>query len=535
MYLSYDLRSVQKFVFRVPFLQAIIGGSGLIAAFDDDAGTWPETHPGSAKLFTGAGHGLFSVRDAEQGDTLQAWLVAKAHEAAMEIRIGTGDTPEEALDPRFEFPYTPSASELVGHPCDLSGLYPVAPGGGKKFRDWTGVHPRLHLRVSKEGIKSADAIDLRVLREIGMEAIPPQLRGFECRFFRAVSPRADDDPDEQQEAKLGSAALGGGRRWAVICMDGNECGSQFARLRGLPDNEETQGLRKRLSQAIHAASWRALATGCEKALTAWVDRYGKQVEDARLSRAPAAPLQFLPIRPLIAGGDDIVILCHPALAFEFVMGACEGFTQASVEHNTEYARQTGRDLWAATGGRMTISAGVAFTSVTFPLHLSIPFAEELLASAKRKGTSTRTNTGSPPPACLDWDSLSEGFVDSLEARRRREYLFRDGDLEGAPEQWMTGRPYTIDTFRDEVCRSLRKMQDPPISVLADVSRAMRQGFFDRKAYVIKLRKHRKELADLLDPETQRSPDGGRWLHVLDAIGIYREHGRMGEGLAHEND
>ncbi|MFH1842621.1 MAG: hypothetical protein ABIF77_05395, partial [bacterium] len=409
----------------------MVGGSGLIVAFDEQAQQMSETDGGIEALFTGAGHGLFQARNADIAESLASKLVQNAHANAMDIRIGTGVTAEEAIDHSREYPYVPSPEEMSGPPCYLSGLYPHDSENAGTFRNKRAVNARVFRRLRLDAkTKAADAIDQRIWLDINPgEAIAEHYRDCTLGFFRAVNAADSDDEETRLDAVLGQAALGKRNRWAVICMDGNNIGAQFEGLAQIRDEAEGLALRQRMSREIDGIGRTALATGISQVLKLWKHRYPDQMQNARdVDSETGITLQIVPVRPLIAGGDDLVVLCHPGLAFDFVESVCDAFAQASTKSNEEYRKETGNDLWPATGGQMTISAGITFTSVTFPLHLSIPFTEELLKSAKQKGHAlAQSSPEDPAPPCLDWESLTEGLVDGLAARRRREYTFIDAD------------------------------------------------------------------------------------------------------------
>src|SRR5690606_24518550 len=88
----------------------------------------------------------------------------------------------------------------------------------------------------------------------------------------------------------------------------------------------------------------------------------------------------LPLRPLILGGDDVVLLCHCEYAFDFVRAVAERF---AVESKAAAENHTDGQLWPGSGNELSISAGVLFTNSQMPLHAAIPYTEDLLKNAKR--------------------------------------------------------------------------------------------------------------------------------------------------------
>lgn len=550
MFLTYDLRGAQRFIFRVPVLQAIIGGSGLITRFDEFARAEAES-AGAEVIFVGAGHGLFSLPPGLAA-RLRDKFLAKAAYFAMDLRIGVGDTPPEALGNQRDHPFLPPPEEMEGDPCYISGLYPYDPNNAGRVRDHEAVNLRVYRRFRINGSagmeKAADRIDQRVLHELGCDTIPPSgkyplpepLTVRELEFFRAVTASRSDDADTRADADRGRAALGGRNRWAVICMDGNNIGAHFGHLASgtgqAARNAYPAELHRRLSEALNRSTWHALSSAIAAGLAQWCSEFPEQVEAASYESPGATKrCQVLPLRPLICGGDDLVILCHPSLAFTFVRTACRAFADASRSEDTAYRNATaGEMLWKPTGGALSISAGILFCSVTFPLHLAIPYAEELLSNAKNRGNDAMVE-GQPPPACVDWESITEGLVESLALRRKRDYEIVDPEAleargkpagSGVPTTQLTDRPYTMEDFDHEVEARCARLRHVPHSVLVEARTRFRCPYYDRAAYRLSLAKHQPELAAELDEES-RVPDPARdWRRTLDAIDVLTEERRM---------
>lgn len=566
MFMTYDLRSAQRFIFRVPVLQAIIGGSGLIVEFDDYVSQRGKDL-GVAEVFSNAGHGLFSIRDDQQHELreLMSALRSKATEFAMDLRIGTGETPHQALTSQQEFPFIPPTEEMEGEPCYISGLYPFDPHLAGSVDSRREVNHRVFRRFRLDDPtnpehprKASERIDNRVLGLLrgtweaasGRDtrfAKPTELEGVQIEFLRTVSALTDsDDPDahdlEQTIAKAGMESLGARNRWAIICMDGNNIGAQFQEI-----SRDRAGYSRELhtgmSAALQACTNQALSTGIAASLREWCQEFPEQVTDASYTKRDGKSRSVVvPIRPLIFGGDDLVLLCHPSLAFTFVREAIRGFHSTSRALNDAYASESGGQLWAPTGGSLTISAGVLFSSVTFPLHLSIPYAEELLASAKSKGSGLAVE-GEPTPPCIDWDSTTEGLLESLHARRRREYEVLDRDSyppgkEQRPDEEesstpgrrvrFTARPYTLTDFEGLIghCSRVSNTWKVPKSILARARSSMRAGYWDREAARLSLAKHHPEFAEALDETPAVGRRTPHWLETLDAIDILAEVDRM---------
>ena len=133
MYLSYDIRGIQRFIFAVPNLKCIIGASSQIADFDVAA----KDHFGDLVVFAGGGNGILEVADEKVFEQARAHLIDKAHEIGADLRIGKGRSFSEAKVNDSLFPFVPNS--LEGLPCAMSGLLPVGPNEG-----WKKIDERVH-------------------------------------------------------------------------------------------------------------------------------------------------------------------------------------------------------------------------------------------------------------------------------------------------------------------------------------------------------------------------------------------------------
>jgi hypothetical protein len=525
-YLCYDIRGIQSFIFKVPRLRYIVGGSALVDRFDR------ETVPQVAKeskvdlVFSAGGRGVFRVSDDAKADEVTAKLVDRARAVGFDVRFGrNADFSEASHNADQLFPYVPSGDQLDGHPCSMSGLYPV--GGAKR------VHEVVDRRIYFERERLSRWYENRILGR-GTDALPlpKPLVADQCAFFRNVS-RRDTTDDEAEEVEASAAALGGRNRWAVVCMDGNDMGAQFRKASELWSGDVLERWLERTSKELDDCSLNACRQGMVAALKAWVAN-PDNVRSATCGRQRERVI--LPIRPLVVGGDDIIVLIHTDLAFGFVKAACRTFA-ARARSACQKARGDGLEMWPATGGDISISAGVLFSPVGLPLHASIPYAESLLASAKGKGRQARAASG-PAPACIDWESVTEGLVDHPASRRARELRFVDEDIDEVVE--LTRRPYTLEDF-EELEALARSYRDIPATTRHQVLASLRSGAADRMVLVARLGKSCELLARHLLEGGKGRPSlgptsGGRWMvtangdgrctDVVDAMLLLEESARM---------
>ncbi|MDA1230649.1 MAG: hypothetical protein O2856_07740 [Planctomycetota bacterium] len=475
-YLCYDIKGIQTFIFAVPRLKHIVGGSVMIDQFDRD--TIPGLRVnGATNLFAGGGKGCFRCDDSSTADLVQAKIVSAAHAVGLGVAVGQSADYSEAAQcaDRF-FPCLPEPNELDGHPCPESGLYPVATG-----RDTGRAHRLIQNRVIQRGNLLRRRLEDRLLDNLDILQIKAQSTAGNVEFFHDIS-------EETDEGLCAIDALGARGRWAVICMDGNDIGLQFRKFQETqPSEAEMQEWVKEMSQSLDRCSSYAAKRGCEVVLRKWASD-SEHVEDATTEDG----VVILPIRPIVVGGDDLAVLSHAQYAFDFVEEACRAFQEQSIIET-----KGSKGLWPATDGQLTLSAGVLFCPIPLPLHMAIPYAETLLASAKGEGRKHAIN-GKPSPACIDYETVTESMLDTVTDRRNRELRFIDGDEDVLIE--LTQKPYSLDDFK-ELRRHAIELENVPRSIRHDLLSRLRAGAADRVTFRAQVAKRSSELNQRLDENT----------------------------------
>lgn len=139
---------------------------------------------------------------------------------------------------------------------------------------------------------------------------------------------------------------------------------------------------------------------------------------------------FIPASILLLGGDDLVVVlpAEEALQFAYEVGK-------TYETITE---QRLKPLLQRIGGapKLTLSFGVAVARVNHPFAFLLDAAQQLLASAKVRGSEINSET---PPSCIDFHLANSTSAINI-ARIRSQYAPHDSD----PSYKHTRRPYTFD-------------------------------------------------------------------------------------------
>ena len=512
MFLCYDIKGIQRFIFSVPRLKCIVGGSALIDSFDSKA---KKTLLGKC-IFTGGGRGAFQCADSHHVKSLEDELRASAGEAGLDIQFGDDvELAKAAKNADRFYPYAPL--NLEGVPCEISGYLP-AKSKGK-------VNEKIALRM-REGER--DAFGSGILEEME-DRLPDDLKGVHIEFFKNVSPESALDEAEfdwrtdQLHANKAINSIGRRNRWAVIAMDGNDIGSQFAAFQAKAGNNQEQLVEwlTKMSDCMKQCTRNAFIAATLRVLDQWVED-----SDLSLCWYPNRDNEktiVLPMRPLILGGDDVVLLCHTRYAFEFVQTMAAAFERESVNAAKDSKLD---ELWPASGNRLTMSAGVLFTNLHLPLHSAIPYAEALLKNAKgvyRKKTSvssisTDSLPSAPSPAAIDFDVVTDSLLDTPAERRRRELFFIDDELD-CKEIRLTKRPYRLDAASTDSTNRMNdtwgdlnslanELSELPKSIRSQLLPMMRRSWSERVTFLASIAKRYPAIKKLFMEEPM---ENGQWV------------------------
>lgn len=495
-YLSYDIKGIQQFIFSVPRLRYIVGGSSMIIEFDEYVGKEFEEC-----IFAAGGKGALECADEGRAQQVKGELIKQAHNKNLDLRIGMEATFSDAMEQADELhPYCPE--DLSGIPCSVSGRWPV---GEKSKTD-------IHKGIEERGREGRDAF-LKLLWELRSEELQQAFGSYRLDFFRTASPSEEkDSPELLEEALVAQRALGGRNRWAIVAMDGNDMGKQFHAMKDKnPTDDEFKKWVQIMSQAVSTVTKDAFKKALSFAAVQWAHDLGDDVHKCSLPiRGKDGKRVILPFRPLVLGGDDLIIICHSSYARLFVDQLCKSFRDGSQK---PFRGTQPEELWPATKGKLEMSAGVLYTKDTFPLHMGIPYAESLLKSAK--GEYRRLGI---TPAAIDFDVVTDTLLDTPAERRYRELVFTDADLD--TEVRLTQRPYLLERHGDEPCiqdldkiKSQLSPEHVTNSARARVLPNLRKAWGERFEYLTSIRKHNKVLWDLL--YEVGSKKGTSWRDIKD--------------------
>jgi len=204
---------------------------------------------------------------------------------------------------------------------------------------------------------------------------------------------------------------------ALVHIDGNGLGGVLRALKNELGSKDPEIYRKgfRLfSDALNKATINAA-----KKATQWLYKVAayKSKDDK---------LTYLPMRPIVLGGDDVTLFCRADLALEFSTIFCKEFKIAS-----ETALKPLFDNYIQTDELkkyLTASGGILYAKASHPFTNSHHLAEELCSHAKKLTKSVNTNDSQVGPAALAFYRLSHSIAaDFYDIYKQSQYHSLSGN------------------------------------------------------------------------------------------------------------
>jgi GGDEF domain-containing protein len=176
-----------------------------------------------------------------------------------------------------------------------------------------------------------------------------------------------------------------------------------------------------------------------------------------ISRLPAASEhRRIPADILLLGGDDLVVVLPADRALPFAIRVSQLFeraTQEAQEKLPPVARQFFGKRLAGRG--LTLSLGVAIGPARYPFYLLLELADQLLASAKRGGSSDPDAQPYWAPSYIDFHIQTGSATQDLEVVRTEDYRIKSSHVR-------TLRPYRREKLETlwQAARDLAKCRLP---------------------------------------------------------------------------
>lgn len=220
--------------------------------------------------------------------------------------------------------------------------------------------------------------------------------------------------------------------YAVVHADGNGMGERFKAFGSENPNRGYIEAMRELSRTVDEAGLTAIRTVVET-LVRSIDKNNRVMDRFEIK------FPYLPLRPLVYGGDDVTFVCDGRLGLELAVLFLETFANQKV----------------ADGEPLSACAGVCIVKSHYPFARAYALSEALCASAKK---FVRESGESGKSSAIDWHIASSGLFGFLGDIREREYTVEAGNLtsrplfiEDVPNQWRTWYNFTkiVTTFNED--------------------------------------------------------------------------------------
>ena len=487
----FDTRSIQNYIFAGNRLKTNIGASYIVErVFDDvllpvvreilgqdelDADTWQDVdEPQWAELsvtarvgYIGGGNALLLFRESTAEETLRAIVTAftkKLLICAPGLRTGAAiGTVELAADGSF--------SEEHG----LTALvHALKEGQNTVFPcvnvPYTGL--TLDCRESDEAANAWDAgekrfyaweVEMKLRADNGGRDAAPAERCLMRKLASVLPAEEQGDFMDGYAFPMEFSQLGQRRTEndiAIVHIDGNNMGRKFQNCRTLT-------LRKNMSRAIRRKTI-VVFTALVQEIIGNIGTYERELSLGH----DAEGRRFLPVRPLVLGGDDMTFVCAGKVAVSYAKFIMERLMDKNIAS----------------------CAGVTIMNASYPFFRGYQMAEELCSAAKNRMRSMEA--GQESDSCwLDYAILHGEQDPTLEQFRAQEYSGARGGLHYGP--------YRVDAdARDAeslaaLMQGARAMRtELPRSKVKELRRVLSYGEHEQRQFMAQLRHLHMRLPDV---------------------------------------
>lgn len=254
---------------------------------------------------------------------------------------------------------------------------------------------------------------------------------------------------------------------AIVHIDGNNIGERFKSCKTLA---ERRNLSILIEKIVNQSFQELLHYIIEDQMSYLKDK--KSGFDIKEENGK----KFLPIRPLILGGDDLTFVCDGRLGMIYA----ERLMKSMYENSKQYS--------AFKNNPLTSCAGVAITKTKYPFYRAYELSENLCSLAKDKA---REHGGS----WIDFHITYGGFSGELSEIRNKHYKLING------EQLHFG-PYQLSSNDEKSLLNLKKgmiefVEQWPTSKIKELRSALASGREVSEAFLKDLKAKGYELPKII--------------------------------------
>lgn len=281
--------------------------------------------------------------------------------------------------------------------------------------------------------------------------------------------------------------------FAIIHIDGNNMGQKFR-------NCSTQSERSQLSDNVQRKT-----EGCFGRLLEYIEKeYGSYMNILDLG-ANREGKPFMPIRPIILGGDDVTFVCPSKMALRYAKVFMEMMMAPdSVEGiDKDEARQ------------IDCCAGIAILKTTYPFFRGYELAEQLCELAKKRMRGLLDEKGGKGTSWLDFAILHGEQAPTLEQIREQEYTGARGIMHFGPYQvghkpgsYPKEHRYDLENLLDAVQQFHRGCMAK--NKLKEMRLVLQHGKHDAQKFLAQLDHMGQKLPKIDEWEVYADPNNALW-------------------------
>lgn len=254
---------------------------------------------------------------------------------------------------------------------------------------------------------------------------------------------------------------------AVVHADGNSMSTRIKKFTQDNDNRQMVNKMRAFSTSVNQAGQAAIQAMRDWACRAPnLDPDGNWIIENTLGKRQDLVVRlvdnYLPIRPIVFGGDDITIVCEGRLGLAFAARCLEVAAQQVLID--------GEPLYAC--------AGVAIVHAHYPFARAYAMAEDLCRVAK--GEARKLDSGSCRASLIHWYITSSGLTQEWDEIEQHHYLRPNGTLLLRPLVVAHNPQIHVDPWRtwQDWLEQVRAFRSPPWSgrknKLEELSLALRK-------------------------------------------------------------
>lgn len=128
------------------------------------------------------------------------------------------------------------------------------------------------------------------------------------------------------------------------------------------------------------------------------------------------PNGFIPIRPIVLGGDDFTVICRADLALKYITEFIKQFEEKT-SFISKYKNEKKEKVFKFEN--LTACAGIAYIKSSFPFYYGYELAEALCSRAK-KDAKKDLKDNEIAKSCLMFHKVQDSFTEDYDAIVKRE-------------------------------------------------------------------------------------------------------------------